>query len=69
MPSTDDRCKLCGGETEIRTTPYRRYRDCHSCGESWVVEEAKVPVYQSPSEEIEPPELTADDERIHELGG
>jgi hypothetical protein len=34
-----------------------------------VVEEAKVPVYQSPSEEIEPPELTADDERIHELGG
>jgi hypothetical protein len=34
-----------------------------------VVEEAKVPSYRPEQDQIEPAEITADDERIHELGG
>jgi hypothetical protein len=65
-------CKLCGGETQIRTTPYTRYRDCLSCGESWAIETVKVPPYTGQSDddihdikEVEPDQ----DELIHELGG
>jgi len=74
MSGPDERCKLCGGETQIRTTPYARYRDCLSCGESWIIEIPRFKpdiVIRETSEadlnDLKEPE--EDDERIHELGG
>ena len=68
-------CKLCGGDTQIRTTPYARYLDCLSCGESWIIEAAKpLPTIRirdlsdDDLNDIKEPE-PEEDEHIHGLGG
>jgi len=72
MSERVERCKLCGGQTKIRTTAYTRYRDCLSCGETWAIESTKAPPHIMDAEELVLTGGRHDDqeeELIHELGG
>lgn len=60
-----DPCKLCGGKTEVFTTPYARYLDCISCGERWNIKpEREFIGIDAPQIEAEDPERDPEQEDL-----